>query len=452
MYEKQDTIFDQLYEQHFFLTSSKEVFFETLEQEIKTNIRIYQGSNGQYKKRLDRSIPRIYQKQRKQQERTIEAMKICVENFDTFEEFIQFYNQGKYPVNVTICAEIIESSEWLRTTLETIIDQNQEKIECGDFEAISYSEVYITFLIAYCELYEIEYKSPKEEKNRTSLEAYLFDMNHLSLTEEDDELLLKKAQNGNQKARNEFVEKHLKLPLFLAREYQYGFTTLEDRIQEANIGLINASEYYDSKKETTFSYYASFCIKRSIKRYLRKNEYLGQLSETQYLMYLKYRRLKEKWEDREPVSLEVIAKELNLSLDEIKLFQYFEQNSVYLEETDVDDTQIDNCIKQMDFESNLYPLFERAHLSQIQIQTLEQYFGLKNGQPIPSQSKIARIWGVKPQAIQERLERSMSLLRNTRHIKDWADYMEDPKEALHNLEKFQKKYVKKIDRGESIWK
>lgn len=446
---KRYTVLERLYENYHFLAPTEELFFKIIEEEIRNNIRTYHHSGQYFENRLNRSMNEILKEQEEIQERTIKAIQIAIASCNTFEEFIQFYNDSRYPVNVSICEEIIETSELLQTWIGTIIEQNREKVESGDFEAISYSEVYITFLIAYCELYEMEYKNQENVETRTSLEAYLHDINQLDISPEDNEILLEKAQNGDQKARNHFLEKNLRLALFASRGYQYIETPVEDLIQEANMGLISASEKYDSKKSSSFSYYALRCMKRRIERFLGKNELLGQLLETQYLLFQKYQKLKQKWEDREqkPISLEVIAQQLNLSFSEIKLFEVLEQEIKYLEETDVDDTQIDRYIKQMDFETNFYSLLEQSHLTKVQIETLEQYYGLKDGKPISSKAEIGRrLGGIKQQTIQERMESALSRLRNSKYIKDWAYYMSDPEEALKNLQKFRNQYVKKVER------
>lgn len=90
------------------------------------------------------------------------------------------------------------------------------------------------------------------------------------LTREQEVSLAKRIEQGDAIAREIMIESNLRLAISIARKYSKYGSSLEDLIQESNIGLIKAVEKFDWRKGFKFSTYASWWIKQSVTRSLTK--------------------------------------------------------------------------------------------------------------------------------------------------------------------------------------
>jgi RNA polymerase primary sigma factor len=104
---------------------------------------------------------------------------------------------------------------------------------------------------------------------QTPLETYLREINETSLLSANDEQELALAiGKGDTRARDRMVRANLRLVVNIARGYTGKGLSLQDLIEEGNLGLLRAVEGFDPGVGTRFSTYASYWIKQSIKRAL----------------------------------------------------------------------------------------------------------------------------------------------------------------------------------------
>lgn len=104
---------------------------------------------------------------------------------------------------------------------------------------------------------------------QTPLEIYLREINETPLLNAQDEReLAKSIAQGDARARDHMVRANLRLVVNIARGYAGKGLTLQDLIEEGNLGLLRAVEGFDPEVGTRFSTYASYWIKQSIKRAL----------------------------------------------------------------------------------------------------------------------------------------------------------------------------------------
>ena len=110
----------------------------------------------------------------------------------------------------------------------------------------------------------------KESSNvQTPLETYLREINETSLLSAKEEQELARAiGDGDVRARDRMVRANLRLVVNIARGYTGKGLSLQDLIEEGNLGLLRAVEGFDPSMGTRFSTYASYWIKQSIKRAL----------------------------------------------------------------------------------------------------------------------------------------------------------------------------------------
>jgi RNA polymerase primary sigma factor len=104
---------------------------------------------------------------------------------------------------------------------------------------------------------------------QSPLETYLREINETALLSAADEQQLAAAiGNGDVRARDRMVRANLRLVVNIARGYTGKGLSLQDLIEEGNLGLLRAVEGFDPAVGTRFSTYASYWIKQSIKRAL----------------------------------------------------------------------------------------------------------------------------------------------------------------------------------------
>ena len=79
-----------------------------------------------------------------------------------------------------------------------------------------------------------------------SLSAYFNDVGrHRLLTREEEVSLSKKIEKGDTAARAKMIESNLRLAISIAKKYHYSGCSMEDLIQESNIGLMKAVDRFD---------------------------------------------------------------------------------------------------------------------------------------------------------------------------------------------------------------
>jgi RNA polymerase primary sigma factor len=106
-----------------------------------------------------------------------------------------------------------------------------------------------------------------------TLKDYLKEIDESSLlTAEEEYEYGKKVMDENDPwAREQLVRSNLRLVVNIAKKYGGRGMSLGDLIEEGNLGLIKAVDYFDPDRGTRFSTYAAWWIKQSIKRSLLEN-------------------------------------------------------------------------------------------------------------------------------------------------------------------------------------
>lgn len=88
--------------------------------------------------------------------------------------------------------------------------------------------------------------------------------------EEKNELLIK-IKEGNEEARDKFINGNLRLVLSVIKRFYGRGENLDDLFQVGCIGLIKAMDNFDLSQNVQFSTYAVPMIIGEIRRYLRDN-------------------------------------------------------------------------------------------------------------------------------------------------------------------------------------
>lgn len=82
-------------------------------------------------------------------------------------------------------------------------------------------------------------------------------------------LFAQMRRDGDQRAREQLIERYLPLARRLARRYQRTEEPMDDLVQVASLGLIKAVDRFDAEREVLFSSYAVPTILGELKRHFR---------------------------------------------------------------------------------------------------------------------------------------------------------------------------------------
>lgn len=129
----------------------------------------------------------------------------------------------------------------------------------------------------------------------STLQKYFKDVNKYPLlSKEEEELTLLKAKFGDEKAKQLLIVSNLRFVITIAKKFVLPNVSLEDLIQEGNIGLMKSIERYDSTKGVKFLSYAVWWIRQSIYFYLNENGRIVRLPLNKIRDNNKYTKEKDK--------------------------------------------------------------------------------------------------------------------------------------------------------------
>lgn len=200
-----------------------------------------------------------------------------------------------------------------------------------------------------------------QKLNSNTLEIYLKEIGKYNiLTPEEEYNLAVLAQKGDLEAKNQLLLHNLKLVVSIALKNINSCVSLEDKIQEGNLGLITAIEKFDPTKGYKFSTYATWWIKQKITRSIGEQGNIIRKPVNYQEKKRKVNKYIEKIEKNKNItpSYEEIAKATRLNVSNVKLVLSLEKESISLnttvgEEKDskLEDFIADDCNYVLDLEN-----------------------------------------------------------------------------------------------------
>jgi RNA polymerase primary sigma factor len=166
-------------------------------------------------------------------------------------------------------------------------------------------------------------KITKQVTNRetASLDKYLQEIGKVDLITADQEVeLAQRIKQGDQIALEKLTKANLRFVVSVAKQYQNQGLTLPDLINEGNLGLIKAAKRFDETRGFKFISYAVWWIRQSILQALAEQSRIVRLPLNKIGSINKinktFARLEQ--ENERPPSAEEIAKELDMTITDVK--------------------------------------------------------------------------------------------------------------------------------------
>ena len=153
------------------------------------------------------------------------------------------------------------------------------------------------------------------------------------LSNKEKEELFIKIKNGDNEAREKFIQGNLRLVLSVIQRFNGRGDSVDDLFQVGCVGLIKAIDNFDITLNVQFSTYAVPMIIGEIRRYLRDNNPIRVSRSIRDLAYkaLQAKEKLAKQNQKEP-TVEEIAKELGIPKEEIVVSLDAIQDPVSLQE------------------------------------------------------------------------------------------------------------------------
>ncbi len=166
-------------------------------------------------------------------------------------------------------------------------------------------------------------KITKQVTNRetASLDKYLQEIGKVDLITADMEVeLAQRIKAGDDRALDKLVKANLRFVVSVSKQYQNQGLTLPDLINEGNLGLIKAAKRFDETRGFKFISYAVWWIRQSILQALAEQSRIVRLPLNKIGSINKinktFARLEQ--DNQRPPSPEEIAKELDMSINDVK--------------------------------------------------------------------------------------------------------------------------------------
>lgn len=284
--------------------------------------------------------------------------------------------------------------------------------------------------------------SPGLVRGGRSLNRYLEEINKTSLlTREQEKDLAKRIRKGDEGALHSLVKANLRFVVSIAKQYASQGLSLNDLINEGNLGLIRAAHRFDEKRGYKFISYAVWWIRQAILQVLAEQSRIVRLplnrANALYQIGKAAKQLDQEL-GRNPDADE-IAKRLKLPFDEVLYTMqiansHLSLDATYSSSSDREDTIGDSmedenaespdeevCVSALreDMKRALDTLTDRERA------ILYFYFGLKEDEPPMTLEEIGERMNLTRERIRQIKEKAILRLRHNSRSKYLKGYVAD---------------------------
>ena len=430
-------------------------------------------------------------------------------DFNKIEEIIRnLYNvYGKYNQSIEDFETMVNSQ--LKTLINSYSKSNYS-VSLYDYLENSLSSFFEDLYKDELdfELYEDEmgfdfdkyssFKENEEEENsnmsiRSNMHRYLKEVGYYDVLTPEEEIKLAEAmKNGDEEAKNHFINANLRLVVNIAKTYYRipnSSLSLDDLIQEGNIGLMTAVDKFDETMGYKFSTYATFWISQAIRRALNDKsrmmripshlvEKFHRINRVNHLFMEQYGREPSNEEiltwlfveasddlelklGRKPSNKEILRK-VNVTFDDIEQWKmHYYQNYIISTNTKVGDDedveleifiasnepQPDDVFNDELLKRELYDILnDRKILSEIEAFVLSNRTGLNNEEQAYTLDIVGKMKGLTRERIRQIEKNALMKIRKSKKGKNLAYFFTDYDFSSNKLKELIGVPVKKLEK------
>ena len=275
--------------------------------------------------------------------------------------------------------------------------------------------------------------------NINDIQTYLRQIGEYEILSEDEEKkLFQELKAGNSAARDEIIDRNLKLVVAIAKKYKGSGLQFMDLIQEGAFGLMAAVDKFNVDLGYKFSTYATYWIRQAITKAIINKGRAIRLPAHINDKYYKLRQTEKLLSNelgREP-KIEELADRLHMDVLEVKnLFdmgQYLISLDTPVSEED-DDCLIDfvedkhfvspaAAVAKMDLKEQLFKVMDS--LEEREKEVLIKRYGLLDGEPMTLE-EIGKDMNLSRERIRQIEEKALRKMRNPIRSNQLKVYMEE---------------------------
>jgi len=257
------------------------------------------------------------------------------------------------------------------------------------------------------------------------------------VTPEEEVDLAKRIKQGDEAALDKLVRANLRFVVSVAKKYQNAGLTLNDLINEGNIGLVKAAQRFDETKGFKFISYAVWWIRQSIiqaiseqsrliRMPLNKVDSLGKINKAIGKI--------EQFSERAPTPEELgnllgmdrneVLKVMNLSGRHVSVDAPFKSDETNNLLDVLEDHAMERADTQMDHVNSLKIETERAlsSLTEQEKEVIKLYYGIGTSQPL-TLGEIGEKFNLTNERIRQIKLRGLAKLRTSKRKSLLKEYL-----------------------------
>ncbi len=275
-------------------------------------------------------------------------------------------------------------------------------------------------------------------KESESLERYFQEISKVDLLTIDEEIsLARRIKKGDQAALEKLTKANLRFVVSVAKQYQNRNLSLNDLINEGNLGLVKAAQRFDETRGFKFISYAVWWIRQSIMQALAEQSRIVRLplNRTGALnkIHQAFSELEQKFE-REPTPEELsqilemdeteITNTLSAGAKQVSVDAPFNDGESNCLLDVLENTTTEKTDQDMVYTDSLRVETERAleGLSERERQVIKMFFGIAGEGPL-SLEQIGEILDLTRERVRQIKEKAIKKLRTSPRKKLLAEYL-----------------------------